>query len=136
MTSKIGRTFYLDKAFSCYAFVEMFVTSGVFCIISTRKLVDQDFYSPFPMHLDWRFESAILAQIENSNTERLEMLINLLICLLLMSYGNSNMILDDIKTRNHTISPERCVVTYLWVNLIFNWIIHQIVCTLDSILSR
>ena len=101
MTSKIGRTFYLDKAFSCYVFIEMFVTSGVFFIISTWKLVDQDFYSPFPIHLDWRFECVILAQIENSNTERL-----------LMSYGNSNMILDDIKTIVITQSVQRYV---LWL---------------------
>ena len=34
-----------------------------------------------------------------------------------------------------TSSPERCIVTYLWVNLIFNWIIHLIIRVLGSILN-
>ena len=54
------------------------------------------------------------------DTEWLEMLIILHICPFLMLYDGSNVSLGDL---------------YLWVNLIFNWIIHLIVRILDSILN-
>ena len=66
---KNGRTFCLDKCCSCYIAIEMFVTPAVFFIASIWKLVDQDFYSQFPMSLDWRFEYAILVPIQNSNSQ-------------------------------------------------------------------
>ena len=70
-----------------------------------------------------------------SDTERLEMLIVLHICLFLVPYDASNMTLGDIETTVRTISPERCIVTYFWVNIIFNWIIHVIVPILGLILK-
>ena len=44
--------------------VEMLVTQSVCLLISIGKLIDQDFYPQFPMSLDWRFEYAIVAQIQ------------------------------------------------------------------------
>ena len=52
---------------SCYIVVEMFVSSGASFITSAWKLIDQNFYSQFPTSLDWRFEYAILNQIQSSN---------------------------------------------------------------------
>ena len=45
-------------------------------------------------------------------------------------------VLVTLRLSYQTISPERCIVTYLWVNLIFNRIIHLIVRVLCSILSK
>ena len=55
-----------------------------------------------------------------SDTECLELLIVLHIYLFFMSYDSSNVNLGDIETTVYTISPERSIVTYFGVNLIFN----------------
>ena len=133
--------FCLDKYFSCYIVVEMVVTPGVFFKVSTWKLVHQDFYSQFPMSLvrGLQYHSSSDSTFQSpkrcSDTERLEMLIVLYICLSLMSYVSSNMSFGDIETSYRTISPEACIVIYLLANLIFNWIIYLIVSILGSILN-
>ena len=44
-------------------------------------------------------------------------------------------VLVTLRLSYGTISQERCIVTYLMVNFIFNWIIHLIVRILGSILN-
>ena len=44
-------------------------------------------------------------------------------------------VLVKLRLPYHGISPERCVMTYLWVNLIFNYIVYLMVYTLGSILN-
>ena len=44
-------------------------------------------------------------------------------------------VLVKLRLSYGTISQERCIVTYLMVNFIFNWIIHLIVRILGSILN-
>ena len=88
-------------------FVKVFVTLGVYFKISTWKLVDQDFWFLFSLFnkIYLRFLAVIIAQIQNSNpqysdteTNHLEMLIYMHICLFLMSYDSSNMGLGHIET--------------------------------------
>ena len=67
--SKNEPTFCLDKCLSCYIVFEMLVIPGAFFIISTWKLIDQDFFSQFVMSSDWHFEYAILAQIRKFNPQ-------------------------------------------------------------------
>ena len=72
-----------------YTVLKIFVTPSVLFIISTWTLVDQDFYSQFPMSLDWRLD----------------------ICSFRMLYNGSNMSLGDTGTIV-TQSGQRDV---LWV---------------------
>ena len=88
--------------------------------------------SKFQSSSDWKFWSSIIC----SDTERLEMLIVLHICSYPRRMIAATCVLVTLRLSYQTISPERCIVTYLWVNLIFNRIIHLIICVLGSILSK
>ena len=64
-----------------------------------------------------------------SETERLDMLIVLNISSFLMSNVSDNMslVLVTLKLSDCTISAERYILNYLWVNFIFNCITHLMV---------
>ena len=62
----------------------------------------------------------------SSDTERPGMIILLNICSFLMS--------NDSRLSCHTISPERCIWAYLWVNLAFTKIIELIVLILGVVI--
>ena len=81
----------LDNRLSCYIVVDMFLIQGVFLIISTWNLVDQVFYFKCMDTLNVLF----LFPIMYKNTERLDMLIVLHVCLFLMSNDIDNMSLGD-----------------------------------------
>ena len=80
-------------------------------------------------------DSKIWSPMMCSDLKRLKMLVFMHIYSFLMSYDSSNVILVTLKLSYRTICQERLIVTYLWVSLIFNWIIHLIVCILSSILN-
>ena len=78
-----------------------------------------------------RADSKYEFPIISSDTECLEMLVVLHICLFHMSNDSGDMSLVTLKVLYHTISLEKCSVTYLWVNLIFNGIIHLLIGVLN-----
>lgn len=80
-----------------------------------------------------------LSPIKCSVTKRLEILIVLHICSFLMSYDSSYKSLGDSETvvlcSHMKQSVQRDVLWFLWVNCIFNCIIHLMACILASILN-
>ena len=44
-----------------------------------------------------------------------------------MLNDNGDMILVTLKVSYRTVNLEKCIVTYLWVSLIFNCIIHLLI---------
>ena len=92
-----------------------FCNSRYFFIISSWKLVDQDFYS----HVQWVWIGTLNTSVYliskiliPNNTERLEILIVFLICSFLMSHDFSHMSLGDIETNVIVQSVPRDV---LWL---------------------
>ena len=69
-----------------------------------------------------------------SDNERLKMLTVWHIYLFLMSYA-ATCVLKTLRLSFRTVSPEDCIVTHLWVNLIFNRVIHLIVSK-DSVVDN
>ena len=123
---------------SWYIIVGIFVNPGIsfhnFILKISRSRILVQTSIEFELTL-WIRHSSSDSKLESlivcGDTDCLEMLIVLHICLFFMSNGSSDVSLVTLRLSYRTFSLKRCIVIYLWVNLIFICIIHLMVRILN-----
>ena len=142
---KNEHTFCPDKCSSCYIVVNVLVSAGVCLLFQLEDWLSKVSASNFIWIWIWCFEFTILIQIQSSNLQRYAVIPNSLRCYLfgLSVHFSCRKIMTlrvsmTVKLSFHTInqsSARRDTLWRLWINLIFNCILHLMICMLGSVLN-